>query len=153
MEQDDGFGVWNGGVAEIIDVSIWPQTTDDRGAWGCRDGLALGADADAGLLTLDIGPPRAAGDGRMTERFSARAWAWPGGLAEFAVDFMLVGVRHELVQTVIGPDEFTDAVGSQEGDEAFLPVVVAAFDFAFGLGCWGVEQFDARRSGGLGPVG
>jgi hypothetical protein len=31
----------------------------------------------------------------------------------------------------------------EEWDEAFLPVVVAAFDFAFGLRGWGVKEFDA----------
>ena len=54
-------------------------------------------------------------------------------LAEFAMDFMLVGVGPEVVEPLVGPGEFGHAVGSQERDEAFLPVVVAAFDFAFGL--------------------
>jgi hypothetical protein len=51
------------------------------------------------------------------------------GQAELAVDFMLVGMGHELVEQVVGPGQFADLVGGQEGDEAFLPVVVAAFDF------------------------
>src|ERR1035438_3968053 len=33
MEQDDGFGVWIGGVTEIIDVTVWAETTDDGAAW------------------------------------------------------------------------------------------------------------------------
>jgi hypothetical protein len=66
-----------------------------------------------------------------------------GCLTEFAVDFVLVGVGHELVEQMVGPDQFHDGLGGQEGDEAFLPVVMAAFDFAFGLGRWGVEQLDA----------
>jgi hypothetical protein len=57
------------------------------------------------------------------------------GEAQFAVDFVLVGVSEELVEEVIGLDEQADWVGGQQGDEAFLPVVVAAFDFAFGLVC------------------
>jgi len=56
---------------------------------------------------------------------------------------MLVGVGQELVQEVVGAFEFEDVVGGQEGREAFLPVVVAAFDFAFGLRGGGVAQGDA----------
>ena len=66
-----------------------------------------------------------------------------GCLAEFTVDFVLVGVGHELVEPMVGPGEFDDLVGGQERDEAFLPVVVTAFDFTFGLGRWGIEPLDA----------
>ena len=71
---------------------------------------------------------------------------WVGGvrrLAEFAVDFMLVGVGDELVEQLVGAGEVADVIGGQEWDEAFLPVIVAAFDFAFGLRGGGVEPFDA----------
>jgi hypothetical protein len=34
----------------------------------------------------------------------------------------------------IGATQFEDLVGGQERGQAFLPVVVAAFDLAFGLG-------------------
>lgn len=44
-------------------------------------------------------------------------------------------------------------IGSQERDEAFLPVVVAAFDFAFGLRGWGVEEFDAVEVEGRAELG
>ena len=44
---------------------------------------------------------------------------------------------------MVGAGEFDDVFGGQQGDEAFLPVIVAAFDLAFGLGRGGVEQFDA----------
>ena len=74
------------------------------------------------------------------------------GLAQFAVDFMLVGVRDELVEQVVGAGEFNNMFGGQEWDEPFLPVVVAAFDFAFGLG-GGRSAGPRRRSGGLGRVG
>jgi hypothetical protein len=57
-----------------------------------------------------------------------------GCLAEFAMDFVLVGVRDELVEEVVGPGEFDKVIGGQQGNEALLPVVVAAFDFAFGGG-------------------
>jgi hypothetical protein len=45
-----------------------------------------------------------------------------------------VDVRRELVQQDVGFVQFEDLVGGQQRGQAFLPVVVAAFDFAFGLG-------------------
>ena len=66
----------------------------------------------------------------------------------------------ELVQEAVGAFQFEDAVGGQQWGEAFLPVVVPAFDFAFGLGCGGVAQRDAvevkgraQLSEGVGVVG
>ena len=58
-----------------------------------------------------------------------------GCLAEFAVDFVLVGVRDELIEQLVGPEQFDDVLGGQQRDKVFLPVVVASFDFAFGLVC------------------
>jgi hypothetical protein len=74
-------------------------------------------------------------------------------LAEFAVDFVLVGVGDELVEQWVGPDQFDDLVGGQERNQAFLPVVVAAFDFAFGLWGGGVEEFDAVEMEGRAELG
>ncbi len=87
----------------------------------------------------------------------------PGGVrgrAQFAMDFVLVAVGQEGIEQAVGPDEFVDLIGGQDWREAFLPVVMAALDFAFGLRCWGVEQFDAvevegmaQLSEGVGVVG
>ena len=107
--------------------------------------FAVVADADAGLLAPDVGPPRAGGSGTDDGAFFCEGLL-VGGMgchAEFAVDFVLVGVEQEWVEELVGVGEFEDVVGGQERDEAFLPVVVAAFDFAFGLRGWGVEEFDA----------
>ena len=124
--------------------AIWAEAAQDGGAgWGVN-GLALGsdgdfavvADADAGLLAPDVGPPRALGSG-TDDRAVFGAGLLVGGvgcLAEFAVDFVLVGVGDELVEQLVGPDQFHDLVGGQEWDQAFLPVVVTAFAFAFGVG-------------------
>ena len=155
MEQDAGFGFGIGRLAEVVNVSIWAEAADDGGAgWGVN-GLALRADgdfavvpdADAGLLAPDVGPPRAVGcwteDGTFfRERLLL---GLERCLPDFAVDFMLVGVGHELVEEVVGPDQFHDVVGGQEGDKAFLPVVMTAFDFTFGLGRWGVAELDAVK--------
>jgi hypothetical protein len=163
VEQDDGFGgfVWSG--AEVVDVTIWAETADDVGAgWGVH-GLALRADgdfavvtdADAGLLAPDVGPPRAVGIGLEDGTFFGEGLlvGGVGCLAEFAVDFVLVGVGDELVEQMVRPDQFHDAVSGQEGNESFLPVVVTAFDFAFGLGRWGVEQLDAVEVEGRAELG
>ena len=69
------------------------------------------------------------------------------------MDFMLVGVGQELVEQLVGPGEFANAVGSEERNEAFLPVVVAAFDFAFGLWGGGVAELDAVEVQGRAKLG
>ena len=57
------------------------------------------------------------------------------GSAQFTVDFMLIGMSQELLEQDIGATQFENLVSSQERGQALLPVVVAAFDFAFGLVC------------------
>lgn len=104
--------------------------------------FAVVADAHAGLLAPDVGPPRTGRRRTQDGAFfgqSLRACGVRGG-AQFAVDFMLVGVGQKLVEQVVGSGQFEDAVGGQQGREAFLPVVVAAFDFALGLGRGRVAQ-------------
>jgi hypothetical protein len=163
MGEHDRFGLWIWGVAQIIDVTIGPQAADNRGTGRGLNGLALGtdgdftvvADADAGLLAPDVRPPRAVGGWTEDGTFFGEGLllGLERGLPDFAVDFMLVGVGDELIEEVVGPDQFEDVVGGQEGDEAFLPVVVAAFDFAFGLRRWGIKQVDAVEVEGLAELG
>ena len=163
MEEDDGFGFWIGGVAEVIDVAIRAQAADDGGAWRCLNGLALGAggdfavvaDADAGLLAPGKRPPWTSRDGTQNGAFFGKGLGSGGvrGGAEFTMDFALVDVRQELVEQTVGPCEFADAVGGEEWREAFLPVVVAALDFAFGLRCWRIAQVDAVEVKGLAQLG
>jgi hypothetical protein len=140
-------------MAEVVAVAIGSQATDDFGAgWGVN-GLALVADGDftvvadgdAGLLAPDVGPPRALGRGSEDGALAGEGLLVGGvrGLGEFAVDFVLVGVGGERVEQLVGVGEFNDAFCGEEGDEAFLPVVVAAFDFAVGLRGWGVAELDA----------
>ncbi len=163
MEQDDGFGCGIGSMAEVVNVSIWAEAADDGGAGWSVDGLALRADrdfavvtdADAGLPAPDVGPPRTVGIGPENGAFFGEGLlvGGVGCLAEFAVDFVLVGVRHELVEQLVGPDQFHDLVSGQERDKSFLPVVVAAFDFAFGLGRRGIEELDAVEVEGRPKLG
>ena len=145
MEEDDGFGLWIWGLLEVIDVAVWAETTDDGGTWRGCNGKALGAggdfavvaDADAGLLAPDKRPPRTSRGGPQDGMFFGECLGLGrlGGGAEFAVDFVLIGVDQELVEQPVGGFEFEDVIGGEQWREAFLPVVVAAFDFAFGVGC------------------
>ena len=163
MEQDDGFCIFVRSLAEVVNVSIGAKAANDGGAGRSVDGLALGADrdlavvtdADSGLLTPDVGPPGTSGRGADGGAIFGEGLlvGLEGGLAEFTVDFMLIGMRDELVQEVVGPDQFDDLVSRQERDEAFLPVVVAAFDFTFGLRRWGVEEVDAVEVESLTELG
>ena len=157
-------------MAEVEDVPIGPQAADDGGAWRSGDGQALEADGDgavvadahAGLLAPDVGPPGTLG-GRAQHRafFGQRLGARGArGEPEFAVDFVGVDVGQELVEQAVGSFQFQDAVGGQERGQALLPVVMAAFDFALGLGRGGVAQSHAvevqrgaQLGEGVGSVG
>ena len=89
--------------------------------------FAVVTDADAGLLAPDVGPP-GAGRGGTDDGAFFSAGLLVGGvgcLAEFAVDFVLIGVGQEWVEQLVGPDQFGDVVGGQEGDESFLTKLVA----------------------------
>ena len=55
----------------------------------------------------------------------------PGGSPSY---FDLVGMEQELVEQAVGAFQFEDMVGGEERGQTFLPIVVTAFDFAFGLG-------------------
>jgi len=163
MEQDDGFGLGIRGVTEVVEVAVGAEAADDGGAWRCGDGVALVADrnlavvadAHAGSLAPDVGPPRALRRGTDHGSLLGEGLlvGGMGCLAEFAMDFVLVGVGDELIEELIGSGELDDAVGGEQGDETFLPVVVAAFDFAFGLGRGGVEEFDAVEVEGRAELG
>ena len=102
MEENDRFGLWIWGVAQIIDVAIGAQATDDGGAGWSIQGLALGADgdfaivadADTDLLAPDKGPPRIRRGQTQDGVFVGESLGASGvrGGAQFAMDFVLVGV-------------------------------------------------------------
>jgi len=136
MEEDDGHGVWAGGAAEVEDVAVGTQAADDGGpgrglhrlAMGSDRNLAISADTHGSLLAPDVGLP-------WTRRNRAKDGAIFGesllvsrvrGPTQFAMDFMLIGVRHKLVEQFIGSDQLDDAFGGQQGDEPFLLVVMTA---------------------------
>ena len=76
-----------------------------------------------------------------------------GSGADFAVDFVCVGVSEELIEESVGRLDGEDLIGGEQGREAILPVVVAALDLAFGLGSGGVAQGDAVKVESLAELG
>ena len=105
---------------------------------------AIAADFDDGPDAPHIIPPRAAGcwpqDGAFF--FSGLIPGPLRGLAQFAMDFMFVTVRPQVIDLGIGHCDFGDLFAGEVGGESALPVLMSAFDFAFGLGRGGVEETD-----------
>ena len=65
-----------------------------------------------------------------------------GGGANLAVFFLGVVVEAELLDEVVGFRESGDVFCGEKGGETFLPEVVRALDFSFGLGSGGEAQGD-----------
>lgn len=89
----------------------------DGVAEGADGDFAVVADADAGAPAPDVRPPGAGRD-RAEDGALLLAGLIPGGLrrgAEFAVDFVGVGVEQELVQEAVGGFELAEVIGGQEG--------------------------------------
>ena len=117
--------------------------------------LAVVADAHVGLQAPDERPP-GAGRGRTEDGSSlgqSLLASGVGGSAQFAVDFVLVDVGQELVEQAVGAVQFEDLVGGQQRGQAFLPVMVAAFNFAFSLRGGGVAQVHPVKVEGLAKLG
>jgi hypothetical protein len=150
-------------LVEKEDVTIRSQATDDFGTWWGVDGMTQGgdrdfaiiADADASLLTPDIGPPGTGGGLAQNGTVFGQSSGASGvrGSAQFAMDFVLVGMEQELIEEAVGPLQIEDIIGGEQWGQAFLPVVMAAFDFAFGLGRGGVAQGDAIEVQGGAKLG
>lgn len=139
-------------MTEVVDVAVWAQAADDGGAERGVHGLPLGSDGDfavvadthGGLLAPDKKPPWASGQRAQDGALLLQRLLSCGvrGDPQLPVDFALVGVGQELVEQVVGPFQFEDVIGGQQGREAFLQVIMAAFDFAFGLRGGRVTQGD-----------
>jgi len=129
VEQDEGFGCGIGGMTEIVDVAVWTEAADDGGAWrrGDRAALvahgdfAIVADADAGSLAPDVGPPRALRRGTDHGALVGQGLlaGGPGSPAQFAVKFVLVGVGDELVESWLAPVSSTMCSAASRGTSRF----------------------------------
>ena len=69
-------------------------------ALGADRDFAVVADAEMGLLAPNVGPPRACGGRADDGAFFGQGLllGGVGALAEFAVDFVLIGVGEELFE-------------------------------------------------------
>lgn len=109
----------------------------------CADRHAtVGADLDGRAHAPHVRPPRAA-RGRAQRRALFQAGLVPGALrrlAQFAMDFVRVAVGAQRINMRIGHLDFPDLLAGEIGRQPALPVLVRAFDFAFGLGRGGVAQ-------------
>ena len=163
MEEDEGFGLWIWGLLEVIDVAGGAETTEDGGTRRGGNGLALGAggdfavvaDADAGMLAPDKGPPGTRRGGTEDGAFFGEGLSFGGvgGGAELAVDFVLVDVREELVKQAVGPFEFKDLVGSEKRGGGVSASSHGGVRFCLWLEGLGRSGVGRRRSGELGRFG
>ena len=112
------------------------------------DGNApVAADLDERAHAPDVIPPRAAGRGPQDGAFFFLGLC-PGplrGLAQFAMDFLGVAMRTQGVDLRIGHLDFGDLFAGEVGGQTALPILVGAFDFAFGLGRGGVTETDVLK--------
>ena len=92
---------------------------------GAGGHFAVVADPDAGLLAPDVGPPGALGSGANDRAFLGDGLLLGGlrCLAQFTVDFVLIGMGEELVEELVGAREFDNALGGQQWEKPFLPRV------------------------------
>ncbi len=75
------------------------------------------------------------------------------GGADFAMEFTFVGVAEEVCEQEVCRLDGADGVSGEDGREAFLPVVVTAFDFAFRLRSWSEAEGDAVEPERLAELG
>ena len=124
-------------------IAVGMEAACDAGVGWLLDPQALAGESNAAVWTdaglgadaPDVRPPRTARrrahDGAIF--FLSQV---PGGLrggADLAVFFVTVVVEAERFDEVVGFGDARDVFGGEEGGETFLPEVVRALDFSFGL--------------------
>ena len=124
VEQNERFGLGVRRVLEVKEVSVGSQAAQDgRAGWGgngmtlvVNGDFAIIADADMDALAPNIGPPGTGGGGAQNRAFfrQGQVTSRLRGGAQFAVDFVLVGVGKQLVEQVVGAAQFEDLIGGQE---------------------------------------
>ena len=145
------------------EVAVGVDSAGDGGAAGALDAQAGGADGDAavgadfglGAEAPDGGPPGAVRGGAQDGTLFPERQI-PGGLrggAQCAVAFAGVVVEGEFFEQRVGRGERGDGLGGEAWREAFLPEVVGALDFAFGLGSGGLAQGDFVKAQGGAELG
>jgi len=133
-------GVVAGGVEAENDFGSWGKFQAQ--ALGANGNATIGADLDGGPNAPNIRPPRA-----------TRGWAQhgtffffgqiPGPLrskTQFAVSFVSVTMEAQSLDMGIGLGQLGDAFTGKVGRETFLPELMFALDFAFGLGGGSIKE-------------
>ena len=145
------------------DVAVVVMTANDAGVWGSVDVQALIADADFsvaanagfGALSKDVGPPRAFWGWSQDGAFLSECLV-PGGLrggGDFAMFFHLVMVFAQGIEQVICRGQLINIFGLKERGQTFLPELVTALDFAFGLGSGSITEGDDIKAQSGGQLG
>ena len=119
----------------------------DAEALGADGYATVAADLDDGAHAPHVIPPRAAGRRAQDGAFFFFGLG-PGllrGLTQFAMDFLGVAMRPEGVNLRIGTIYFGDLFAGEVGGQTALPILMGAFDFAFGLRRGGVTETDVIK--------
>ena len=139
------------------------ETKDDLGFGWFFNAQALRADGHAAIAAdlqrrahaPDIIPPGATRDWPQDGAFFFPGLL-PGPLrrlAQFPMDFVRVAMRPQGVNVRIGHLDFGDLLAGEVSGQAALPVLVGAFDFAFGLGRGGIAETDVIELEGPAQLG
>lgn len=153
MEENGGFLVCFGFLSEDGDIAVGVETVDDTGASSdaraqtfVADGhAAVGADFQTCTRTPDVGPPRATRNRAQDRAIFAAGFMGGsiGSAAQFAMNLLGVAMAAQIGQERVGGFRGGDVFSGEQSGKSALPVLVLAFDFAFGLGSVGVAQGDA----------
>lgn len=129
------------------------ETVDDAGAGGDTSAQAFVADRHATIGTdfqgstraPDVRPPWATRNGTQDRAIFLTGFAGGGiwSAAQFAMDFVGVAMAAQSGQELVGGFWSGDIFGREQSGQPPLPVLMLAFDFAFGLRSAGVAQGDA----------
>jgi hypothetical protein len=149
-KQEDGFFFFIRGSCEDGLMSRRMEAEDDFGPWGVVEAKALvsdrnpsvGADLQRASEAPNIRPPRATrgwADDRPLFLFGQVPGALRGQL-KFAVSFVGVAMKSQSVDVSVSIFEFGDLFAGEIRWKAFLPELVLALDFAFGLGRWSIKE-------------
>lgn len=116
---------------------------------------AVRTDLEAGSEAPNIRPPRAfwCGSQHGTLFFFGQLPGALWGLLKFAMGFMGVVVQAQSVDVSVGVLKFSDLFAGKIRWETFLPELVFAFDFAFGLGGWSIKEANVVELEGRAQLG
>lgn len=102
-------------------------------------------DADGRTNAPDVRPPGTTGNWTKSITFflSSECGGGVGSATEFAVDFVGVAMKAQLLEQRVGCFRGNDIFGGKDARKPALPIEVLAFDFALGLRITGVAKADA----------